>query len=117
MGSAPADHHQTNKMTQQWFYSGTVMDKERRKQEIKRMFALADKDKDGKLSVAEWEQMLIQAGAPADKKEVESFLLKETGILMGDSHLRNFSERKHKLRNYSDSWIKIRMASSQKRSL
>ena len=31
------------------------------------MFALADKDKDGKLSVAEWEQMLVQAGAPADK--------------------------------------------------
>ena len=35
--------------------------------QIKRMFALADKDKDGKLSVAEWEQMLVQAGAPADK--------------------------------------------------
>merc|ERR1740123_2354415 len=121
-----------------------MMDKEKRKQEIKRMFALADKDKDGKLSVAEWEQMLVQAGAPADKKEVEKFFAerdrdfdgsrcssrrgprqtrkklrsfspKETGILMGDSHLRNFSEKKHKLRNYSDSWIKIRMASSLKR--
>ena len=35
--------------------------------QIKRMFALADKDKDGKLSVGEWQQMLAQAGAPADK--------------------------------------------------
>ena len=44
-------------------------------------------------------------------KKLKSFLPKETEILMGDSHLRNFLERKHKLRNYSDSWIKIRMAS------
>ena len=68
----------------QWFYSGSAKDKEKRKQEvgsydteimsvlkklvqIKRMFALADKDKDGKLSVEEWKEMLIQAGAPADE--------------------------------------------------
>ena len=38
--------------------------------QIKRMFALADKDKDGKLSVGEWQQMLAQAGAPADKYDV-----------------------------------------------
>ena len=68
----------------QWFYSGSAKDKEKRKAEvgsydtkimsvlkklvqIKRMFALADKDKDGKLSVEEWKEMLIQAGAPADE--------------------------------------------------
>ena len=31
------------------------------------MFASADKDNDGKLSVSEWRDMLIQAGAPADQ--------------------------------------------------
>ena len=68
----------------QWWYSGSAKDKEKRKQEvkscnkypwrednnflqIKRMFALADKDKDGKLSVEEWREMLIQIGAPADE--------------------------------------------------
>ena len=71
----------------QWWYSGTEKDKQKRKQEvcnqlvqlntlkdvlskfsqIKKMFASADKDNDGKLSVAEWRDMLIQAGAPADQ--------------------------------------------------
>ena len=39
------------------------------------MFALADKDKDGKLSVGEWQQMLAQAGAPADKYVVSIYVL------------------------------------------
>ena len=34
---------------------------------IKKMFSLADKDRDGKLSVAEWQEMLLKAGAPADQ--------------------------------------------------
>merc|ERR1712095_236706 len=93
MGSAPGirirQTKKANEMTQ-WFYSGTVMDKEKRKQEIKQMFALADKDKDGKLSVAEWEQMLVQAGAPADKKEVEKFFAEKDRDFDGRLSLEEF---------------------------
>merc|ERR1711983_92904 len=54
------------------------------------MFALADKDKDGKLSVVEWEQMLVQAGAPADKKEVEKFFAERDRDFDGRLSLEEF---------------------------
>ena len=44
--------------------------------QIKKMFSLADKDRDGKLSVAEWQEMLVKAGAPADQW-VDTWSLRE----------------------------------------
>ena len=35
--------------------------------QIKKMFALADKDNDGKLTISEWKEMLLKTGAPVDE--------------------------------------------------
>ena len=45
-----------------WFYSISPQEKERRKEEVKRLFVLADKNGDGKLTTEEWRQVLDQSG-------------------------------------------------------
>jgi len=54
------------------------------------MFALADKDKDGKLSVEEWKEMLIQAGAPADEGDIEKFFSERDRDFDGRLSLEEF---------------------------
>merc|ERR1711923_96858 len=56
-----------------WFYSASPEEKERRKQEVRRLFHAADKDGDGKLTTQEWREVLLKSGATVTQEQVDKF--------------------------------------------
>merc|ERR1712062_252600 len=80
----------TTNIMNNWFFGGSYEDKEKKKQQIKKMFALADKDNDGKLTISEWKEMLLKTGAPVDEKEIEKFFAEKDRDFDGRLSLEEF---------------------------
>merc|ERR1712141_481790 len=56
-----------------WRSEGGVGKDSRRRDQIRRMFNKADKNKDGKLTPEEWKQVLNSSGVPTTMQEVDEF--------------------------------------------
>merc|ERR1712203_165083 len=56
-----------------WSTHGGPGKDSRRRDQIRRMFNKADKNKDGKLTPEEWKQVLNSSGVPTTMQEVEEF--------------------------------------------
>ena len=50
---------------EQWFYSASPAERQRRREEVRARFRAADRDGDGQLDRTEWRAVLTRSGVPA----------------------------------------------------